>query len=71
MAHPVTLTIVLHWTASVFLWVGDLANAEKHIDWFISGAKTHSLGPYLAVGSGLKTVLAIRRGDNPSSNACR
>jgi predicted ATPase/DNA-binding winged helix-turn-helix (wHTH) protein len=61
--HPVTLTIVLHWAASVFLWVGDLANAEKHIDRFISRAETHSLGPYLAVGRGLKAVLAIRRGN--------
>jgi predicted ATPase/DNA-binding winged helix-turn-helix (wHTH) protein len=61
--HPVTLTIALHWAASVFLWVGDLANAEKHIDRFISRAETHSLGPYLAVGRGLKAELAIRRGD--------
>jgi predicted ATPase/DNA-binding winged helix-turn-helix (wHTH) protein len=63
LGHPVTLTIVLHWAASVFLWIGDLANAEKHIDWFISRAETHSLGPYLAVGRGLKGELAIRRGD--------
>jgi predicted ATPase/DNA-binding winged helix-turn-helix (wHTH) protein len=63
VGHPVTLTIVLHWAASVFLWVGDLANAEKHIDRFISRAETHSLGPYLAVGRGLKAELAIRRGD--------
>src|SRR5262249_19678811 len=61
--HPVTLTIVLHWAASVFLWVGDLTSAEKHIDRFISRAETHSLGPYLAVGRGLKAELAIRRGD--------
>jgi predicted ATPase/DNA-binding winged helix-turn-helix (wHTH) protein len=61
--HPVTLTIVLHWAASVFLWIGDLANAEKHIEWFSSRAETYSLGPYLAVGRGLKAVLAIRRGD--------
>jgi predicted ATPase/DNA-binding winged helix-turn-helix (wHTH) protein len=61
--HPVTLTLVLHWSVSVFLWVGDLANAEKHIDRVISRAETHSLGPYLSVGRGLKVVLAIRRGD--------
>jgi hypothetical protein len=63
MDHPVALTMVLHWAASVFLWIGDLANAEKHIDWFISRAETHALGPYLAVGRGLKGELAIRRGD--------
>jgi tetratricopeptide (TPR) repeat protein len=61
--HPVTLAIVLHWAASVFLWIGDLANAEKHIEWFSSRAETHFLGPYLAVGRGLKAVLAICRGD--------
>jgi hypothetical protein len=66
----VTLTIVLHWAASVFLWVGDLANAEKHIDRFISRAETHWLGPYLAVGRGLKAELAIRRGDAQNAATC-
>jgi tetratricopeptide (TPR) repeat protein len=61
--HPVTLTLVLHWSVSVFLWVGDLATAEKHIERVISRAETYSLGPYLSVGRGLKAVLAIHRGD--------
>ena len=61
--HPVTLTIVLHWAAAVFLWIGDLHTAEAHVDRFIARAQTHSLGPYLAVGRGLKGELAIRRGD--------
>jgi predicted ATPase/DNA-binding winged helix-turn-helix (wHTH) protein len=61
--HPVTLTLVLHWAAALFLWTGDLLSAEKHLDWFISRAETHSMGPYLAVGVGLKGELAIRRGD--------
>jgi ATP/maltotriose-dependent transcriptional regulator MalT len=63
MDHTVTLTIVLHWAAALFLWTGDLLSAEKLLDWFISRAKTHSMGPYLAVGRGLKGELAIRRGD--------
>jgi predicted ATPase/DNA-binding winged helix-turn-helix (wHTH) protein len=63
VGHPVTLTIVLHWAASVFLWVGDFANAETHIDRFIARAETHSLGPYLTVGRALKAELAIRRGN--------
>lgn len=63
LGHPVTLTIVLHWAAAVYLWVGDLELAETHIDWFLSRAETHSLGPYLAVGQGLKGELAIHRGD--------
>lgn len=61
--HPVTLTLVLHWAAAVYLWVGDLDEAERHIDWFMSRAETYSLGPYLAVGRGLKGDLAIRRGN--------
>jgi len=63
LGHPVTLTIVLHWAASVFLWLRDLDSAEAHIDRFLSRAETHSLGPYLAVGRGLKGDLAIRRGE--------
>lgn len=63
MDHPVSLTIVLHWTASVFLWTGDPASAEQHIDWFISRAETNSLGPSLAIGHGFKGELAIRLGD--------
>jgi predicted ATPase/DNA-binding winged helix-turn-helix (wHTH) protein len=64
--HPVTLTLVLHWAASVHLWIGDLANAGKLIDRFISCAETYSLGPYIAVGRGLKGELAIRQGDAKS-----
>jgi predicted ATPase/DNA-binding winged helix-turn-helix (wHTH) protein len=63
MDHPISLTIVLHWAASVFLWTGDLQGAEEHIDWFISRAETHSLGPSLAIGHGFKGELAIRLGD--------
>ena len=63
MDHPVSLTIVLHWAASVFLWTGDLQGAEEHIDWFISRSETHSLGPSLAIGHGFKGELAIRLGD--------
>jgi len=63
MEHPVSLTIVLHWAASVFLWRGDLQSAEEHIDWFIARAESHSLGPSLAIGHGFKGELAIRLGD--------
>jgi Tetratricopeptide repeat len=60
--HPVTLSLALHWAAGLYLWVGDLDAAETHIDWFLSRAETHSLGPYLAVARGLKGELAVRRG---------
>ena len=61
--HTVTLTIVLHWAAALYLWTGDIPNAEQHLEWFIERATTHSMEPYLAVGLGLKGDLAIRRDD--------
>jgi predicted ATPase/DNA-binding winged helix-turn-helix (wHTH) protein len=63
MDHPVTLSIALIWAVSVFLWDGDFASAEEHVDRLISHAASHSLGPYLAIGRGFKGELAIRRGD--------
>ncbi|GGP26852.1 transcriptional regulator [Silvimonas amylolytica] len=60
--HPVTLCIALIWAVSVYVWVGDLARAEADIDRFIACAQAHSLGPYLAVGRGVKGELAIRKG---------
>jgi predicted ATPase/DNA-binding winged helix-turn-helix (wHTH) protein len=63
MDHSLTLSIVLIWSISVFLWTGDLDSAEEHIDWLISRSESHSLAPYLAVGRGFKGELAIRRGD--------
>jgi predicted ATPase/DNA-binding winged helix-turn-helix (wHTH) protein len=66
LGHPVTLSIALVWTISVFLETGDLQRAEEHMDWFISHAQSHSLGPYLAVGRGFRGQLALRRGDTKS-----
>src|SRR5262249_40522050 len=61
MDHSLTLSIALIWAISVFLWTGDLQSAEKHIEWVISRASSHSLAPYLAVGRGLQGELTIRR----------
>jgi predicted ATPase/DNA-binding winged helix-turn-helix (wHTH) protein len=61
--HPLTLSITLVWAVSVFLWVGDLARADQHIQRLFARAEPHSLGPYLAVGRGFQGELAIRRGD--------
>lgn len=61
--HPVTLCIALIWAVSVYMWVGDLAQAEQDIDRFIAYAESHSLTPYLAVGRGVKGELAVKRGD--------
>jgi hypothetical protein len=63
MDHPASQAVVLAWAASVFLWIGDLQNAEQHFDSCISHAESHSLGPLVAVGRGRKGELAIRRGD--------
>ena len=63
MDHPVPLSINLIWAISLFLWIGDHGTAEKLLDWFISRAESHSLGPYLAVGRGYKGLLAVRQGD--------
>jgi predicted ATPase/DNA-binding winged helix-turn-helix (wHTH) protein len=63
LGHPVTLSIALVWTISVFLETGDLQSAEEHMDWFISHAQSHSLGPYLSVGRGFRGQLALLRGD--------
>ncbi|MFK4521246.1 putative ATPase/DNA-binding winged helix-turn-helix (wHTH) protein [Bradyrhizobium japonicum] len=63
MDHPITLCIALIWAVSIDLWNGDLDGAEENIDRFIAHAETRSMGPYLAVGRGVKGELAIRRGD--------
>jgi hypothetical protein len=59
---PQSLVIVLLWAASVFLWTGDLRNAELHTDLSISYAETLSLSALLAVGRCRKAELAIHRG---------
>ncbi|WP_369720632.1 winged helix-turn-helix domain-containing protein [Bradyrhizobium sp. LLZ17] len=63
MDHPITLCIALIWAVSIDLWSGDLDGAEENIDRFITHAESRSMGPYLAVGRGVKGELAIRRGD--------
>lgn len=61
--HPITLCIALIWAVSIDLWSGDIDGAEENIDRFIAHAESRSMGPYLAVGRGVKGELAIRRGD--------
>ena len=60
--HPVTLCIALIWAVSVSIWEGNLTVAEEYIDRFIAEANRHSLGPYQAVGRGVKGELAVKRG---------
>jgi predicted ATPase/DNA-binding winged helix-turn-helix (wHTH) protein len=70
LGHPVTLAIVLNWAVSVFLWTGDLASAEEHLHWFVAHAKSHSMGPYVAVGRGHEGELALHRGHATSAVEC-
>jgi predicted ATPase len=69
MDHPITLCIALIWAVSIDLWSGDLDAAEANIDRFIAHAESRAMGPYLAVGRGVKGELAIRRGDAESGVA--
>jgi predicted ATPase len=63
--HPVDLCIALIFTATVFLWRGDLDEAEQLIRRLITQAARHSLGPYHAVGMALSGELSVARG-NPA-----
>ncbi len=63
LEQPLTLGIALIWTIYVFLWVGDWANAERMIERLIDHAARHFLGPYHAVGIGLKGELLMRQGE--------
>ncbi|MER9024654.1 winged helix-turn-helix domain-containing protein [Mesorhizobium sp. M0142] len=66
MDHSLTLAIALIWAISVFLWTGDLKSAEAYIDMLIARAESHSMTPYLLVGRGFKSEVAIRQGDAKS-----
>jgi predicted ATPase/DNA-binding winged helix-turn-helix (wHTH) protein len=61
--QPASLGFALFWAPGIFLWVGDLRNAEQHADRLISHGETHFQRPYLAAGQGYKAALAIGRGD--------
>jgi hypothetical protein len=69
MDHPASVTVILAWAASVFLFAGDLQSAEKHINSSIDIAESYSLGPLTAVGRARKAQLAIRRGEARSGVA--
>ncbi len=64
--HSLTLCIALLGGIAVFLWRGDLASAQKHIEWLISRAGLHSLSPYMSVARGFEGEIAIRLGDPES-----
>ncbi|MER9971863.1 winged helix-turn-helix domain-containing protein [Mesorhizobium sp. M0060] len=63
MDHSLTLAIALIWGISVFLWACELESAEAYIDMLISRAESHSMAPYLLVGRGFKSDVAMGQGD--------
>ena len=64
MDHPASVTVLLAWAASIFLWTGDFRSAEEYIDASIAISESYSLGPLSAVGRARKAQLAIRQGGN-------
>ena len=61
--HPVNLCMTLIYTATVFLWRGDLDEAEQLIRRLVAHAARHALGPYHAAGLALTGDLAVARGE--------
>jgi len=61
--HPVNLCMTLIFTATVFLWRGDLDEAERLIRRLIAHAAQNSLRPYHTLGMALSGELSIARGD--------
>jgi len=60
--HPVTLCIALIWAGSVFLWRGDWSREEDIIERLLALAGKYSLSPYVAVATGLKGEVHVKRG---------
>jgi predicted ATPase len=61
--HPASLGLALSWAPGIFLWNGDFSSAEEQANRLRSHARSHSLGPYLAVARGYEAMLAIGRGE--------
>jgi predicted ATPase/DNA-binding winged helix-turn-helix (wHTH) protein len=63
VGHPLTMSVVLYWAITMYLWLGDLGNAEEYLSEFTSLAASHAFSHYLAVGHGFEAILDIRRGN--------
>jgi predicted ATPase/DNA-binding winged helix-turn-helix (wHTH) protein len=64
--HPVTRCVSLIWGIPVFLWNGDLGDAEHYIDSVLKQTDKYSLAPYRAAGHALKGELMVKRGEAES-----
>jgi predicted ATPase/DNA-binding winged helix-turn-helix (wHTH) protein len=62
LEYPLTFAIALVWSAYVFLWVGDSETASEIAERLIAHTTRYSLGPYHAVGLGLRGDVLLQRG---------
>jgi predicted ATPase/DNA-binding winged helix-turn-helix (wHTH) protein len=60
--QPINLCMTLIYSATVFLWRGDLDEADQLIQRLLTQSARHSLDPYHSVGVALSGELAIARG---------
>ena len=60
--YPLTLAIAYVWSAYVFFWVGDPETASDITERLIAHTAKYSLGPYHAVGLGLRAEVQVQRG---------
>jgi predicted ATPase/DNA-binding winged helix-turn-helix (wHTH) protein len=63
LGHPATLCTALLATALMFLWIGSLSKAETIVERVISVTEKYALGPHHALALGLRSGLAVRRGE--------
>jgi predicted ATPase/DNA-binding winged helix-turn-helix (wHTH) protein len=61
--QPVNRCIALLYSATVFLWRGDVGEAEGLVSRLIQHATRYSLGPYRAVGIALSGEVALLEGN--------
>lgn len=60
--NPVNICISLIYTIPIYIWVGKYSRAEELVDRLVDHAAKYSLGPYHAVGLGLRGELMVQTG---------
>jgi predicted ATPase/DNA-binding winged helix-turn-helix (wHTH) protein len=63
LRHPISICMALIYGAPIFTWNGAWEVAATLIERLIAHAEQHMLGPYHAVGKGLKGELLVNRGE--------
>jgi tetratricopeptide (TPR) repeat protein len=61
--RPITICVSLIYTVPVFLWTGEIEEAQEYIDRLIACADKYSLGPFHALGLALKGEALIAQGE--------